>query len=162
MNEQFPPIIGLGPVENRVKKLWGTEYWLANHEKYCVKLLMIEPGFMCSKHKHKIKDETFFVVAGEVILEFNDPCKGGIMLPYNMNSERRMKACDSQRIMPDEWHRFRAANENEACILEVSTTHDDADVERIEESMSIAEYEHRCKPDFEISAGGICIPKSWD
>ena len=54
----------------KVDKLWGSEEWLVNDEVagYCVKRMILKPGYVCSKHFHEIKDETFYVVEGSEYL----------------------------------------------------------------------------------------------
>ena len=54
-----------------VPKVWGQEQWLVNNEKYCGKKMLIKDGYYCSYHKHKIKDETFYILDGalEVVKE---------------------------------------------------------------------------------------------
>lgn len=105
----------------RVKKLWGRELWLVNNEKYCTKYLYLEPGFACSLHRHSVKDETFVVLSGSCVLECGD-------------SRREMVAYNSERIPPGTWHRFSNPGDAICIILEASTHHDDADVERQEPS----------------------------
>lgn len=107
-----------------VQKVWGSEEWLVNSDLYCVKILRIMPGFMCSLHYHPIKDETFYVTNGNVLLEVGD-------------CTYELAVGDSERILPSTPHRFRSVGKYSATILEASTHHDDADVVRIEESRKI-------------------------
>ena len=116
--------LGAVPDENIHYKVWGTEYWLENREHYCFKVLVINPGMQCSLHFHKIKKETFFVFSGFVRLEMKTPDSVRILAPGQ-----------SQFITPGRAHRF--SSEAGAVIFEVSTTHQDSDVERIEESRKI-------------------------
>ena len=51
-----------------VPKGWGFEKWIVNNEKYCGKILYIVKDRKCSWHYHKIKDETFYVQSGKIIL----------------------------------------------------------------------------------------------
>lgn len=51
-----------------VHKGWGFEKWIVNDEKYCGKLLYFIKGMRCSWHFHKIKDETFYIQSGKIIL----------------------------------------------------------------------------------------------
>lgn len=109
-----------------VPKLWGGEVWLVNNELYCAKYLLVHPGWACSLHRHAVKDETFIIEHGFIHLEFG-------------NKKRYLRPGDSQRILPGTWHRF-SNDEGVAVarILEVSTMHSDADVERREESKRIS------------------------
>jgi mannose-6-phosphate isomerase-like protein (cupin superfamily) len=54
-----------------VEKLWGQERILHNDSKYCMKELTINPGFKSSMHRHIVKEETFLVVAGIALVEFD-------------------------------------------------------------------------------------------
>src|SRR4051812_37450647 len=40
-------------------KIWGREIWITNTALYCGKHLLLNKGYQCSLHYHKIKDETF-------------------------------------------------------------------------------------------------------
>jgi mannose-6-phosphate isomerase-like protein (cupin superfamily) len=52
------------------KKGWGKESWIVNNEKYCGKLLHFLKGKKCSFHFHKIKEETFFLNEGKLIIRY--------------------------------------------------------------------------------------------
>lgn len=112
-----------------VEKVWGTEYWIVNNDKYCMKLLKINPGYQCSLHYHKIKDETFIVVSGTVGLEV-----------FERGEDKKYHCLmhgGVYRLYPDTAHRFQACSIDPAMVIEISTTHDDDDVVRIEESRKI-------------------------
>ena len=47
-----------------VEKLWGEEIILVNSDKYCAKLLVIDPGARMSYHYHIKKTETFYCLEG--------------------------------------------------------------------------------------------------
>ena len=115
-----------------IVKKWGWEYWVENNEKYCGKLLYLLPGFQSSLHSHSLKDETFCVLEGVVVLEYGDPYvpawrKVDILKPW---------CHDSFRIEPMLPHRFWAID-GPAVVAEFSTCHDDKDVIRFEESRAI-------------------------
>ena len=101
-----------------VPKEWGEERWIVNRD-YCGKLLILRKGFRCSLHHHKIKDETFFVNKGKVLME----CAGSrlIMMPG-----------DTILIEPGMKHRFTGLEDSE--IFEFSTHHEDSDSYRDEVS----------------------------
>ena len=105
-----------------VPKLWGYEKWLENNDKYCCKLLSLKKGYQCSLHKHKIKDEMFFIIQGHVRLEVGK--KVMHMLPGSF-----------VRITSGILHRFRGIEDS--IIIEVSTHHEDSDSYRVEESMKV-------------------------
>ena len=110
----------------RVKKDWGNELWLVNNEKYCAKFLYLRPGFRCSLHRHREKDETFFILCGTLELEISG------------HASRIMQYGDTQRIEPGTYHRFANHQDRTCLILEVSTHHSDEDVERLEPSGKIS------------------------
>jgi mannose-6-phosphate isomerase-like protein (cupin superfamily) len=99
-------------------KSWGDENWIVNNELYCSKILTITHGFRCSMHYHEKKDETFYVLAGLVLLEI-----GG------ESEVLRPGAC--VRVRPGVLHRFTGLSD--AKILEVSTQHFEEDSFRTQE-----------------------------
>ncbi|MCK9458478.1 MAG: cupin domain-containing protein [Proteobacteria bacterium] len=101
-----------------VEKVWGNEVWLVNRE-YCGKFLNLKKGFKCSLHCHHIKDETFIIMDGKVLMEVD----GQI---------RTMGPMDIQTIEPHQKHRFTGLEDSK--ILEISTHHEDSDSYREEES----------------------------
>lgn len=111
-----------------VTKLWGNEHWIVNNDKYCFKVLTLFPGFQCSLHYHKKKDETFIVYDGEILLEQRD------VRGYPV--EELLVAGQQRHIEPKTPHRFQARNRM-ATVFEISTHHDDSDVVRIEESKKL-------------------------
>lgn len=52
-----------------VKKLWGREEIIENNKEYCLKKMVVEYGYECSIHYHKMKKETFYILEGELCLE---------------------------------------------------------------------------------------------
>lgn len=101
-----------------VKKIWGKEVWIINKD-YCGKILYLNQGYRCSLHFHKKKDETFYVIRGEVLMEL----------------EKRkfiMRPGDSCHIKPGKLHRFTGLTD--AQIIEFSTHHEDSDSYRKEKS----------------------------
>lgn len=105
-----------------VPKLWGYEKWLENNEKYCSKMMSLKPGYQCSLHYHKIKDETFYVLKGYIRMEVG-------------NEILYMREGNFVRITPGTIHRFRGLEDSE--FLEISTHHEDDDSYRIEESRKV-------------------------
>lgn len=115
-----------------VEKVWGTEIWLVNNERYCAKLLTIKPGYQCSLHYHPIKKETFIVLDGGVNLELgmsNDTSYG--------TTHTFLVAGESWTLEPNTPHRFSSYTDSPAVILEISSTHSDDDVVRLEESRAL-------------------------
>ena len=104
------------------KKVWGEELWIANNSLYCGKILRINKGYRCSYHSHPIKDETFYILKGEVLMRFE-------------GNEFTMKSGDSLRVFPGQYHSFTGLTDSE--ILEISTHHSDDDVVREDESRAV-------------------------
>lgn len=107
-----------------VDKAWGQEVWLVNNERYCAKLLHINGGWQCSLHMHPIKKETFIVLDGGVGLEIRDEGRHDVQLV----------AGESYTLEPGTYHRFWSYTDQPAVVLEISSTHSDNDVVRLEES----------------------------
>lgn len=107
------------------EKSWGWEHWFANNAKYCGKLLFVRKGEWSSGgryHFHKIKDETFFVIEGGLILDYVEDGEF---------KEKMMESYESFRIPAGMKHRFTAFT-NEGCkFIEASTTHSDDDSYRV-------------------------------
>ena len=121
-----------------VDKVWGREEWLENNARYCVKLLHLRRGHRCSLHYHPVKDETFYVVSGRVLLEYGGPttARGGPIC-----ETRVLSAGDHHRLLPGTVHRFTGLVDS--VFLEAGTTHSDDDVVRLTESepVPIVEWE---------------------
>ena len=118
--------------QHRVEKTWGYEIWFANNDLYCGKLISVNKGKRSSKgryHYHKIKDETFYVIEGTLLLVVKlDGVKKNITL----------KEGDRYRILPTVKHKFTAVTD--ICkFIEFSTQHFDEDSYRV--------CDHDYKPD---------------
>lgn len=107
-----------------VSKVWGSELWIVNNDLYCGKMLTLTKGWQGSKHYHKRKTETFYVLTGFIRLELDSLV---LFLSYG----------SSVTIPPRTLHRF-AGMENSQ-IIEFSTTHDDDDTYREIESGPLQE-----------------------
>ena len=109
-------------MEPTVIKSWGYELWFENNENYCGKLLFIKHGKWSSGgnfHYHKIKDETFFVIEGSLLLEF--------VGENNKIFTFELEELQTVRVFPATKHRFTAISEKGCKFIEVSTTHSDED-----------------------------------
>lgn len=106
--------------EKIVEKLWGMEYISINNDKYCFKHLCIDKGFSSSFHCHHEKDETFTVIDGRIMLEIGT--YEGVTDAYLMSEGGQY------RVKPGVFHRFTGIHDS--IISEISTHHDDKDVER--------------------------------
>lgn len=99
-----------------VEKEWGHEEWIVNNLAYCGKKMVFKAGYQCSMHYHKVKDETFYVQSGKIVLE----------LDFQGRQETRvMTAGDTIHIVPGMWHRVSAILDSE--VFEFSTFHMDGD-----------------------------------
>lgn len=116
-------MVSLSDPHSFVPKVWGTEEWIVNSD-YCGKILRLSAGMRCSLHRHLIKDETFYVQSGIVLLESGE-------FPDALEL-CQLGHGDSTRIPPLTWHRF--SSHTGATIIEFSTHHEDFDVERAEPS----------------------------
>ena len=119
----------------RVEKPWGWELWWAHTERYVGKILHINRGGALSYQFHRKKDETIYVLRGELALEF---APGGGRV-----SRRRLRPGEALRIRPGDHHRMTAIT---ACdILEASTPEVD-DVVRLEDRYGRADAKVAPRP----------------
>jgi mannose-6-phosphate isomerase len=105
----------------RVAKPWGHELVFAENERYAGKILHLEPGHSLSLQYHERKDETLFVLNGEVTLLVGNQ--------GNMQ-EIRLRPGDAHRIRPGVRHRM--SSDVAADLVEVSSPELD-DVVRLED-----------------------------
>jgi mannose-6-phosphate isomerase-like protein (cupin superfamily) len=106
----------------RVPKPWGHELIFAENDRYAGKILHIEAGQLLSLQYHERKDETFYVLKGEVNLTIEES---------GARSEVRLAEGSAYRIRPGVRHRMRA--EGPCDLIEVSTPELD-DVVRLEDA----------------------------
>ena len=105
-----------------VPKPWGSELIFAENERYAGKILRLEGGHSLSLQYHERKDETIYVLEGEMSLS--------VQVDGQMR-EVSLKSGDSYRIRPGERHRMRA--ERLCVFVEVSSPELD-DVVRLEDA----------------------------
>ncbi len=105
----------------RVEKPWGHEIIWAKAERYVGKILHIEPGHVLSLQYHNKKDESIYVLSGEIILRIQ---QGETLI------ERRVRVGESFHIPPKLIHQFEAVTVTD--LLEASTPELD-DVVRIKD-----------------------------
>jgi mannose-6-phosphate isomerase-like protein (cupin superfamily) len=103
-----------------IKKVWGYEIILVNCEEYCGKLLLLNKGAISSLHCHHNKKETFYCLEGQAVLTIDGKT-------FDLNDMASAKT-----IFPNEYHQFEGLARTS--LLEISTHHDDNDVERKEPS----------------------------
>jgi mannose-6-phosphate isomerase-like protein (cupin superfamily) len=117
-----------------VNKKWGYEIWIENNDLYCGKHLHVLPDKYCSVHYHKNKKETFYVINGELSLEYSRHLNKDVWDSKIVNNII-LKKGESFTIEPRIAHRF-TSNTNFPCdFIEISTHHDDNDSYRIIESI---------------------------
>jgi quercetin dioxygenase-like cupin family protein len=91
-----------------VDKPWGYEHIWAKTDKYVGKLIHINPNSRLSLQYHNEKQETIYVLKGNLSLDLEDSSM--LLLPG-----------DTYHIPPGLVHRFGALDE-EVELMEVSTT----------------------------------------
>ena len=103
-------------------KGWGSEEWIVNNEKYCGKILNLNPGYTCSMHFHKNKDETFFIIQGYLKVEVINTNDGSV-------KELTLHTGEILRIPPLTPHRFTTTVTT--VFIEFSTQHEESDSYRV-------------------------------
>ena len=103
----------------RVEKPWGYEIIWAKTDRYLGKILHIEPGHLLSLQYHNRKDETIYVLEGEIILRLQ---QGETLI------ERPLRQGESFHNQPKMIHQFEAVVKTD--LLEASTAEID-DVVRL-------------------------------
>jgi quercetin dioxygenase-like cupin family protein len=97
----------------------------ASTARYAAKLLFIRAGERVSLHYHRAKDETLYVLAGEVILEHGPREPAGAP-----RADVRLRAGDSHHVPAGTLHRLIALDD--AQVLEASTP-EGTDVVRVDD-----------------------------
>ena len=105
----------------RVEKPWGYELIWARTDRYVGKILHIDAGHVLSLQYHHQKDESIYVLAGEIILRIQ---QGDTLI------ERPMAQGAAFHIQPTLIHQFEAVVD--ADLLEASTPEID-DVVRLKD-----------------------------
>lgn len=136
-----------------VPKTWGHEEWLVNEPLYCLKKLVVLPGFWCGFHYHIKKTESFYITSGTLRLSLltgmNEKGESSLLkAPDNPTAEDIDKLLEhSQLVMfheniplekgcqikidPLTIHSFTPFDDKPVEFFEVSTHHDDNDSIRI-------------------------------
>jgi len=94
----------------RVDKPWGYELIWAKTDRYVGKILHIEPGHVLSLQYHNRKDESIYVLAGEIMLRIQ---QGDTLI------ERLVAQGEAFHIQPRVIHQFEAVAASD--LLEAST-----------------------------------------
>jgi mannose-6-phosphate isomerase len=106
----------------RVPKPWGHELVFAETERYAGKILHIDAGHRLSLQYHERKDETLYVLSGQVYLFVEVE---GVM------RELKLQPGESYRIRPGVRHRLRA---EAVCELVEVSSPELSDVVRLEDA----------------------------
>ena len=113
---------GRAPVR-RVEKPWGHEIIWAHTDQYVGKILHIKAGHALSVQYHEVKDETVYLLTGE--LKYWVRLDGSDAL-----EDQRLRPGDAFRITPGTVHYMEAVTDCD--VLEASTPHLD-DVVRLQD-----------------------------
>ena len=113
---------GRAPVR-RVEKPWGHEIIWAHTDQYVGKILHIKAGHALSVQYHEVKDETVYLLTGE--LKYWVRLGGSEAL-----EDQRLRPGDAFRITPGTVHYMEAVTDCD--VLEASTPHLD-DVVRLQD-----------------------------
>jgi mannose-6-phosphate isomerase len=105
----------------RVEKPWGHELIWARTDRYVGKILHIEAGHVLSLQYHNLKDESIYVLSGEIILRLQQ---------RDTLIERRVTQGEAFHIHPTLVHQFEAVTTSD--LLEASTPEID-DVVRLKD-----------------------------
>lgn len=137
-----PPL--LNSVHKWAPKAWGGEEIVVNCKEanYCLKVLHLMRGHFGSWHFHKVKDETFYVSEGAVLVSTLalDPDDVGHLSPEGILAKLRggpgawahhftHARGSSVRLRPWTLHRIYGVENSK--IVEASTHSDDADTYRL-------------------------------
>jgi mannose-6-phosphate isomerase-like protein (cupin superfamily) len=104
-------------------KGWGYENWIVNNSQYCGKVLFFEAGKKCSWHYHKIKDETFYIQSGSIMLTYGEDDD------ITKASQVILDKGDRFHVYPGLRHQMQAYEDTE--LIEFSTQHFEDDSYRV-------------------------------
>ncbi len=124
---------GTGPVSIRtVPKPWGHETIWATTPGYVGKILHIKAGHTLSVQYHNLKDETVYLLSGELVyrVQEGDARQGGVAARGEAMKDVKLKRGEAFRTSPGTVHQMEAITDCD--ILEVSTNHLD-DVVRLKD-----------------------------
>ena len=99
-------------------KIWGETQELFNNGITAIHHLKIKKGGYCSEHRHKYKSNTFFVIAGNLVIT--------IWTPKGEQDETVVWPGETTEIPPGVFHKFRALTDVECLeIYEVKLRGED-------------------------------------
>lgn len=106
----------------KIDKPWGWELWWTVTDRYVGKVIAINAGRRLSLQYHNEKDESIFVIEGNMILHLEGPAGEMEEIPLGPG--------DYRRVPVGRRHRFEAVDDTR--LIEVSTPETD-DVVRLED-----------------------------
>jgi len=106
-----------------VPKGWGFEKWIVNTKDYCGKLLYFAKGRKCSWHYHLIKDETFYIQSGKILLFYGEDDE------IETAQKKILRRGDTFHVPVGLRHRMYALEDTE--LFEFSTQHFEEDSIRV-------------------------------
>ena len=107
----------------RIEKPWGHEIIWASNELYVGKILHVTAGHALSVQYHNHKDETVYLLSGEMKYWVQLPCEADL-------TDQRLRQGDAFRITPGTVHYMEAVTDCD--VLEASTPHLD-DIVRLKD-----------------------------
>ncbi|HEY5219755.1 MAG TPA: cupin [Gemmatimonadaceae bacterium] len=114
-----------------VPKPWGHETIWAHTDEYVGKILHIKAGQALSVQYHNVKDETVYLLSGELIYRVWDmPAAAGNVPVGAKPVDVKLTLGEAYRITPFTVHQMEAVTDCD--ILEASTSHLD-DVVRLQD-----------------------------
>ena len=118
----------------RVEKPWGWELWWARSDRYVGKVLHVRRGAALSYQFHRRKDETIYLLRGELAVEL---APGG-------RRRRRwvMRQGEALRIRPGDHHRMTAIT---TCDVLEASTPEVEDIVRLEDRYGRADVPARLR-----------------
>ena len=133
--------LSAGPKETEcVVKNWGNERIIINGIKYCGKRIYISQGAWASYHYHKKKEETFFILSGQLLVKYaRESDIRDICVSRDITEEEALNDFEFEKLIMNEGdvlhlpprtrHWFMGLKDT--VFFELSTHHDDKDVVRI-------------------------------
>jgi quercetin dioxygenase-like cupin family protein len=123
---------GTGPVGIRtVPKPWGHETIWAVTPDYVGKILHIKAGQALSVQYHNKKDETVYLLSGELVYRVQEgDARSAKPVKWDAMKDVKLKQGEAFRIAPGTVHQMEAITDCD--ILEVSTNHLD-DIVRLKD-----------------------------
>ena len=104
-------------------KGWGYEKWIVNKEEYCGKLLHMIKGKKCSWHYHTLKDETFYLQEGKILLKYSDD--------NNIEKAKEIVLCRGDKFHIYRGFRHQMFALEATALFEFSTQHFEHDSNRV-------------------------------